>query len=64
MRLAAKRDNNEAVIVAALTKAGCQVIRGTDIDLIVTLGIRVELMEVKGPKGRLKKDRPCRLNAC
>ena len=45
-----KRDANEARIVDALRSAGCLVLRSNVFDLIVALGKRVWLMEVKAEK--------------
>lgn len=57
-RRAAKRDQNEAIIVEALEKAGCLVKRSADGDWdLVTVrihgggvGARVYLMDVKNPE--------------
>jgi len=50
VRRAAKRDQNEPEIVSALEAAGCDVLRATDVDLIVGRGGRTFLIEVKKPK--------------
>lgn len=56
MRRAAKRDDNEALIVTALQSAGWTVVRVSDAgapDLLVARNGVLTLMEVKGPKGTL-----------
>lgn len=56
MRRAAKRDDNEAVIVTALQSAGWTVVRVSDSgapDLICVRMGDLRLVEVKGPKGTL-----------
>lgn len=49
-RYAKQRDENEPGIVEALEKAGCDVLRANDVDLIVGLARRNYLLEVKRPK--------------
>jgi hypothetical protein len=56
MRRAAKRDDNEALIVTALQSAGWTVVRVSDAgapDLLVARDGVLTLVEVKGPKGTL-----------
>jgi hypothetical protein len=56
MRRAAKRDDNEALIVTALQSAGWTVVRVSDAgapDLLVARNGALTLVEVKGPKGTL-----------
>jgi hypothetical protein len=56
MRRAAKRDDNEALIVTALQSAGWTVVRVSDAgapDLICVRMGEISLVEVKGPKGTL-----------
>lgn len=56
MRRAAKRDDNEALIVTVLQSAGWTVVRVSDAgapDLLVARNGVLTLMEVKGPKGTL-----------
>ena len=50
MRRAAKRDLNEPEIIAALEAVGCDVLRATDVDLIVGRAGRNYLLEVKRVK--------------
>lgn len=49
-RYAARRDENEPEIVEALEAAGCDVLRATDVDLIVGRAGQTFLVEVKHPK--------------
>lgn len=56
MRRAAKRDDNEALIVTALQSAGWTVVRVSDAgapDLLCVRMGEIRLLEVKGPKGTL-----------
>ena len=56
MRRAAKRDDNEALIVTAFQSAGWTVVRVSDAgapDLICVRMGEISLVEVKGPKGTL-----------
>lgn len=55
-RYAAKRDANEGQIVDALEAAGCDVLRSTDIDLIVGHAGASYLLECKVP-GRTSESR-------
>jgi len=65
VRYAAKRDQSEPAIVAALEKAGCKVWRNLPVDLLVRVprdppGV-ARLIECKTPKGKdqslkLRKD--------
>lgn len=48
-RYAARRDENEPGIVAALEACGCDVLRATDVDLIVGRAGVTYLIEVKRP---------------
>lgn len=48
-RYARRRDLNEAEIVAALERAGCDVLRGQDVDLIVGRAGRNYMLEAKRP---------------
>jgi hypothetical protein len=50
MRRAAKRDANEPTIVEALEAVGCDVLKATDVDLIVGRAGVNFLLEVKHPK--------------
>ena len=49
-RYARQRDLNEPEIVKALETAGCQVLKASDVDLIVGMAGRNYLIEVKRPK--------------
>ena len=49
-RYARARDQNEPSIVQALEAAGCDVIRGDDVDLLVGRAGVSYLIEVKRPK--------------
>jgi hypothetical protein len=60
VRYAAKVDANHASIVAALRKVGCEVVDLSRVgqgcaDLLVRLGFRLKLLEVKRPGGKLNK---------
>lgn len=55
-RYAARRDGNEPQIVAALEAAGCDVLRGQDVDLIAGRAGSSYLLEVKRP-GRATESR-------
>lgn len=55
-RYAARRDANEADIVLALERCGCDVLRATDVDLIVGCAGKSWLFEVKRP-GRTSESR-------
>ncbi len=57
VRRAAKRDANEPGIVQALEAAGCDVLRATDVDLIVGRANQNYLLECKLPSER-KRLRP------
>ena len=52
MAYARRRDENEAEIVAALQAAGCDVLRGTDIDLLCGHANRNYFLEIKQPNSR------------
>lgn len=61
MRMAAKVDNNQKIIVDALRKCGISVHSTASIgrgfpDLICAKGDKAWLIEVKGPKGTLTPD--------
>ncbi len=49
-RYARRRDLNEPPIIEALEAAGCDVLQGHDIDLIVGRAGATYLLEVKRPK--------------
>jgi hypothetical protein len=51
MRWAKKRDLNENSIVEALEAIGCDVLKASDVDLIVGRAGKNFLLEVKQPKG-------------
>ena len=55
-RYAARRDRSEGAIVDALETAGCDVLRATDIDLIVGRAGLNWLLECKSP-GRASESR-------
>jgi len=72
-RRAAKRDDSEAEIVAALEKAGWEVHRDLPVDLLclkrVGNVVKVRLLECKSPHGksgkaRKRKDQPEQLAFC
>jgi hypothetical protein len=54
-RRAAKRDDNEALIVEALEKAGATVYQLNRFDLLVAHGGYWYPMEVKGDRGKLTR---------
>ena len=53
MRYAARLDGNQAAIVEALRAAGCYVwVIGLPVDLLVGVGGKTALVEIKTAKGR------------
>lgn len=57
---ARKVDGNQSEVVAALRKVGCEVLDLSRVgsgcaDLLVRLGFRLKLLEVKRPGGKLNK---------
>lgn len=57
MRYARRRDSSEADIIDALRKAGCEVWRGSDVDLYCARAGRLWGLECKTP-GRQKRLQP------